>query len=142
MYYDDNKWGLLDSTGEEVTKPQYDEFRLTENKKIIAVEQNKKWFLISTRGKRVTPDMFDDFEELDNYLILVKNDGKCGVINKDGKVVIPLKYDVITVSTLFGLRTMQVFKNGLTRLIDYSGKVIYPCKYTSIRCADGKIVTF
>ena len=142
MYYDDNKWGLLDSAGEEVTKPQYDEFRFTENKKIIAVQQNKKWFFINSCGKRLTPDMFDDFEEVDNYFISVKKDGQCGVINRNGKVVIPFKYDAITISTICGPRTMQVFKNGLTGLIDYTGKVIYPCKYTSIHCADGKIVTF
>ncbi len=140
MYHDDDKWGLLDTVGEEVTKAQYDQFRNTENDKMIAVQQNKKWFFINNHGKKLTPDMFDDFAEADGYFIIVKKDGLCGVINRNGKLVIPVKYDEITIGTQCGPGTMQVFKNGLTGLIDYAGKVICPCKYTYIRCAGGEIV--
>jgi len=140
LYFKDDKWGVLDSAGAEVTGPVYDDFRYTESRKIFALRKNDKWFFIDSRGKPLILDGFDDFQEIGSYITIVKKGGQWGVINKSGKLVIPVKYDSITPNTFCGRRIMQVSKNGLYGLIDYNGKVIYNCKYSVIRCIDGKMV--
>jgi hypothetical protein len=130
----------LDSAGNEVTRPVFDDIRYIESKKIFAQKQNGKWFFIDRRGRPLILDGFDDFQEIDSYFTVVKRNGQCGMIDKHGKLVIPVKYDSITPNTFCGRRIIQVSKNGLYGLIDYNGKVIYNCKYSAIRCINGKVV--
>ncbi|WP_029269375.1 WG repeat-containing protein [Flavobacterium sp. KJJ] len=83
-----NKWGFVDSNGNEIIPLKYDcaqDF----NYGLAAVELNGKWGFINTRGKEITEMKYDrvsDFQDV----ALVFIDNKYGIIDKTGKEIIPI----------------------------------------------------
>jgi len=121
LYYRDKKWGLIDSTGVEITPPLYDEANPTIAENIIA-QQNNKWGMINNRGKMLLPFEYDEirldrasllsgYNSLaiksenqydmtginlsDYYYFLVKKGSKYGMMSKNLKMILPVEYDKI-----------------------------------------------
>jgi hypothetical protein len=105
-----------------------------EKVKRVRVNVNNKWGLTDFAGTTILDPMFDEMNPFSDGLSLVKTE-KYGFIDKNGKVVIPIKYDDAYDFTM-GLaivgitNTNQVMKFGV---IDNSGKIIIQPKYESMR---------
>ncbi len=71
-------------------------------------------------------------------------EGKYGLINDEGEVVVPIIYDSIEDFKFYDkLWTSIAEKNGKFGLIDYEGNTILPFIYPALkREASGKLVVF
>ena len=118
----DGKWGYIDKEGKEVVSPKYedaDDFR----EGLARVEADGKYGYIDKEGKEVISPKYEgsgyfgkntkmliasssDVDVIDygyeeafsDGLIAVKKDGKAGVINQEGEVIIPTIYDYIYIA--------------------------------------------
>lgn len=147
--YTNEKWGVIDTNGDIVIEPAYEEMIIIPNsqkpvficsydvttdgeyKTKVINEKNEQLF---TNYTTVTPlDNHDKNNNLwyEKNLLRVMKDGKYGVINFDGKEVIKCEYDEITALT--GLQNeLLVKKDGKYGVINGMGTtVIYP-EYVSI----------
>jgi hypothetical protein len=96
----------------------------------VRVNVNNKWGLTDYAGTSIVGPIFNEMNPFYDGLSLVKTE-KYGFIDKNGKVVIPIKYDDARDFTM-GLAIVgitnanQVMKFGV---IDNSGKIIFQPKY-------------
>ena len=118
----DGKWGYIDKEGKEVVSPKYegaDDF----SEGLAEVKADGKWGCIDKEGKEVISPKYEKsqyfgknielltvtssngivcwqgYEEAFSYgLIAVIKDGKAGVINQEGEVIIPAIYDYIDIT--------------------------------------------
>lgn len=87
--------------------------------------------LINTNGKIIIEPIYD---EISGYFIngfmRVRNNGKAGIVNEKGEVVIPIKYDNV-LDYKNGMFTAE--KNNKWGIIDTKNKIIIPFEYGRIR---------
>lgn len=156
----DGKYGYINQKGEEVIKPQYDYAEgfldglafICNN---IDAKGNQKCDYIDIYGKIQKPQprfidrnskaaMIDasNYSEIGDFheglahvcKTITNQQEKCGYINKDGKIIIPLKYDYAS-DFSEGLASVSIFdKNGKRLLkesgyIDKTGKLILKGDY-------------
>ncbi len=148
--YVDNKWGVINTKGEVVVSPSYEEM-------IIIPDNTKPVFIctynvdyatgsyetkvINEKNKEVYTD-YDKIEAFENYdenyalwyeksVLKAQKDGKYGLITIDGKEILPCQYDDIQV-----LQSVKnVFcttKDGKKGLVDIAGKQIVENEYAEI----------
>ena len=148
--YADNAWGIVDSDGNKVIEPMYQEM-------IIVVNNSKDVFLctydvneetgeyktkvVNKENKEIYTE-YDKVEALENYdvnenvwyekdILRVQKDGKYGIIDINGKEILATQYD--NIETLKGLQnSLIVEQGGLKGLVNDSGVTIIPPEYKSI----------
>lgn len=144
-YQREGKWGLLDTTGVEITKPLYDkiEFQFfnrnagSNPNNLIKVMINKKWGLIDRNGNKLLDLEYDELSNRYSGLSLAKKDGKYGLLSKDIKLITPIKYDEIMLQD----QDFQIEKfipvriNKKIGLINSKGDEIIPVKYDYVNRA-------
>jgi len=87
-----DKWGYVDSIGNEVIPLKYEEARnFSEN--LAPVKLNGKWGFIDKTGKEIIPFKYDNAISFDFGFAPVSLNGKMGLIDNTGKEITPLKYD-------------------------------------------------
>ncbi|WEK20516.1 MAG: WG repeat-containing protein [Candidatus Pedobacter colombiensis] len=133
------KWGLLDTTGVEITKPLYDKLEFQFFKKnansdannLIKAMVNKKWGLIDRNGNKMLDFEYDELSNRYSGLSLAKKNGKYGLLSKDIKLITPIKYDEITLQDGdFRIEKFILVRiNKKTGLINSKGNEIIPVKY-------------
>lgn len=149
--YDNGKWGVINSYGDMVIKPEYDE--------MIVIPQNAqdlfictydadysngtyKTKVINAKGKEVVKD-YDKIEAITNYddekgiwyennVFRVMKNGKYGLINYAGKKLLECEYD--SINTINGIENSLIIeKNGAFGLCDDSGNIIIEPNYKEIK---------
>ena len=149
--YTDGKWGVINSNGDIVIPPSYDEMiTIPDNKTDLFIcmynvnyddgTYNTK--VLDAKNKEILQD-YDLVEAIDNYdennniwyekdVLKVKKDGKYGLINNSGKELLACSYDEIT--PILGINNSYIIKQGDTvGLIDNTGKVIINPIYKEIK---------
>lgn len=148
--FTNGNWGVINSSGEEVVQPAYSE--------MIAIPNKQKPVFICTydvnyvdgtyRTKAINDknqDIFTDYENVatiqnldknnnlwfEENVLKVQKDGKFGLINLDGKEILPCEYDSIT--TLRGIKNSIIIKkDGKIGLVNTDGSIIVPVEYADI----------
>ena len=148
--YLDNKYGVINSEGQVVIEPSYAEYIVIPNAKkdifICTYDVNYSTGEYKTKALNANNDeiftQYEQIEALENYdknqsvyyennAIKVKKDGKYGIINIDGKEILPCEYDEI--KTLKGLEnSILVYKDGNMGLVDSKGNKVIKAEYTNI----------
>lgn len=115
-FVENGKYGFLDTTGKVVVKPVYDRVYgyLID---VTAVQKDEKWALINDKGKPITDFIYDNIVGhtwYDEQYVVVYQNNKCGVIDKKGKLILPIEYEAIhDFSQATGLKPeFRVTKNG------------------------------
>ena len=148
--YANNAWGIVDSEGETVVEPMYQEM-------ITVVNNSKDVFLCTYDVNEQTGEYktkainkenqeiytgYDKIEALENYdenenlwyekdILKIEKDGKYGILSIDGKEIIAPQYD--SIETLKGIKdSLIVEKDGKYGLINNSGVTIIDAKYNEI----------
>ena len=131
-----NGLGYRDENGTIIIPPIFDFIHNDYNydDEVFLVGKNKKWALVTSENNFQIPELIFDFikrdEESNLYLARIKN--KCGFIDKNNQVIIPIKYDYYGI---YGsCRNWNEFHNGLAFVeedgkwgyIDEQGKEILP----------------
>lgn len=122
----DDKWALINTKFEEITKYKYDEiivdeFDLCSRYKVVFVREGDKYKLINLEGEDITKAEFDFVKPFSNgELAAVCKDGKWGFINTEGELKIKYKYeDAKSFSDLYA----PVMKDGLWGYINKKEEV-------------------
>lgn len=148
--YKDNKWGVINSFGEYVIAPSYQEM-------VIIPDSSKEVFLctydineqsgeyktkaVNNKNEQIFTN-YTKIEALENYdknkniwyeqdILKVEKGGKWGLINLEGNELINPQYD--NIETLKGLKnSLLVEKDGLAGLVNDKGVKILDTTYTKI----------
>lgn len=146
-----DKWGVINQDGEYVINPSYQEM-------IVIPDKTKDVFIctydvddttgtyktkalnkdneeIFTQYEQILPiENFDENENLwyEQDVLKVMQNGKYGLINLNGKQILPCEYDNITV--IQGIENSLIIeKNGQKGLCNDSGSVLIEPQYTEIK---------
>ena len=149
--YAQNKWGVMNQDGEEVITPSYQEM-------IIIPDEEKEVFIctydvddqtgtyktkvINSKNEEIFTE-YDQVEAIDNMdknnnlwyeknVLKVSKNGKYGLIDFNGKELLPIEYDEIT--TLDGMEnSVLVKKDGKVGLVNDNGSIIIDANYKEIK---------
>lgn len=149
--FQDNKYGVINNKGEEVITPSYQEYIVIPNNKkdiflcTYDVDYTKKTYktkALNSKNKEIFTE-YENIEPIANYdlnnvisyeqnAIKVQKNGKYGMIDIEGKELLPCEYD-----ELYSLKNTDnsiiVKKDSKIGLVDSSGKVIMQPEYKTIK---------
>lgn len=149
--YSQNKWGVINQDGEEVIQPSYQEMIIIPDKTkdvfICIYNVNEETGTYQTKAINKENEEiltgYEQIEALDNMdengnvwheekVLRVKKNGKYGLIDLNGKELLPAEYDEITV--LDGIEnSIIVKKDGKVGLVNDNGSLIAEVKYKEIK---------
>ncbi len=150
VIFENNKWGVIDSSGNKIIDPSYEEMITIPNSKndvflcIYDVNYETgeyKTKVLNSKNEQILTE-YEQIEAIsnkdinnniwyENNVLKVKKDGKYGIINLAGKELAPCQYDEIT--ALEGIKnTLKVIQNGKVGILDEEGKEIVKIQYTDI----------
>jgi hypothetical protein len=149
--YTNEKWGVINSKGNIVIEPTYDEMIIIPNKTEpifictydVDYENNTyKTKVLNEKGKEIFKE-YDKVEAIYNYdennnlwyennVLKVENNGLYGLINFNGKQLLECNYDEI--ESLKGTENSYIIKKGENvGLSDELGNIIIPVEYKEIK---------
>lgn len=112
-----------------------------QNNPVIVKDYNDCTYgLQDENGKWLAQPVYSQIEPFHHELTRVSRGGYWGMMNRNGKEVIPAIYDEVRFSCNTSKWTFQredlivVEKNGKTGIVDSTGKMIVPVKYEMIGC--------
>ncbi len=107
------KEGLIDTNGNIILEPKFDEISGYYQNGYMRVRNNGKTGIIDEKGEIIIPIEYDDISDFKNSVFLAKKNKKWGMINEKNNIVIPIEYNKI-----------RFFSEGLA-LISLKGKIGY-----------------
>lgn len=130
----ENKYGYLNLQGKIVVPLIYDKiednpYRFEDR---IRVRLGDKWGVIDPKGEKITDFVYDEIQQYSSDLAGFYRDGKGGYINRDGKVVIPARYDFVDwfeKKIAFVGNLNPTDSNLYYGVIDKTGEFIIPCQF-------------
>ena len=149
--YSANKWGVINQDGEEVIKPSYQEMIVIPNKEkdvfICTFNINEqtgeyKTKAINSKNEEILTE-YEKIEALENIdennnvwfeenLLKVSKNGKFGLIDFNGKELLPTEYDEI--SMLEGIaNSIVIKKDGKVGLVNDNGSIIVKTEFAEIK---------
>ena len=143
------RYGINNLQNEEIVGMKYTNIEFIEGTEefIVTTEENKVGLITSTGDTRVTPQ-YDALKQIDKdlNLYLATTNGRNGIIERNGKILIYLEYDQIGVDTtqfqsndiknkyiLFN-NAIPVKQNGKWGLFNIEGQQILPTEYDNMGC--------
>ena len=119
------KWGVINSSGDVLFEPKFNYISLFKNKTAI-YREGSRYGLINPKGQKITLKEYDNLTKISRnskgqLLYLVKNKGKQGVINDQGKEVVPLLYVSIKKELNFFISKKETKK---TDVLTFGGELI------------------
>ena len=94
-FQENGKWGFINTAGDVVVEPQYEDCHDFIND-FAAVKIGGKWGFIDKYHKLVIPPGFHDVKDFKNGLAIVLKDGKWGVINTKGESPAGIIFDEVS----------------------------------------------
>lgn len=149
--FTNNKWGVINSNGEEVITPSYDEMVIVPNKEkavfIVTYDADYangtyKTKAVNEKNEQLFTDYSEGVEAIQNYdsqnnlwyektCLKVKKSGKYGLIDFSGKILLPAEYDEIT--PVIGVENSLITKkDGKYGLVSSTGSIIINNEYEQI----------
>lgn len=148
--YENNKWGVIDNNGNVIIDASYDEMIvIPNNKKAVFIctydindetgefktkainEKNEE--ILKNYEKIEALDNFDSKQNIwfENAVLRIQKNGKYGLIDLDGKIILEAQYDNIW--TLKSIEENYVFeKDGKIGLANSKGQIIIEPEYSKI----------
>jgi hypothetical protein len=127
-----DKWGVIDKTGKEVVKPQYDDpeyFAYSFIEGMAQVSKDGKWGYIDKTGKEIVSPQYELFGgDFSDGLAAIFVDGQFGYINKSGDEVIEPQFDEAS-DFSEGLAVVRDSDTGYISFIDKTGKKVIETPY-------------
>ena len=148
--FKDNKWGVIDENGDIIIEPSYEEMMIIPNNKtdifLCTYDVNYDTGDYSTKAlNSKNQEIFTEYnkvEAISNHdendtlwyednVLKVQKDGKWGVINYDGKVLLNTEYD--SIESVQGIKNaLLIEKEGKYGVADNEGKIILDPIYTGV----------
>ena len=148
--YKDNKWGVINSNGDIVIDPAYQEMIVIPNSKNaifictydidyetgeyktkVLNEKNQEIFTNYDKVEAIANKDENNNLWYEENILKVEKNGKYGIINSTGKELTLIEYDEITASA--GIKnSLKVKKDNKYGIINEDGKVVIPTSYADI----------
>ena len=126
------KYGLIDSTGQEVIPCKYEKI-IFDKDDCYAVKYNEKWGLINTQGIEVISIGYDNINIIDKDFIGVKKYNKWSFINYEEKQISANKYDAMHIKTNEYVAVGNNESGSISwGMINNKGEEIIPLKYSFV----------
>lgn len=149
VVFKDNKWGVIDSSGNMIIDPSYEEMITIPNSKndvflcIYDVDYETGEYKTKALNSK-NEEIFTQYEQIEaisnqdasNHIwyenvLKIKKDGKYGIIDLTGNELTSCQYDEITV--IKGIKsTLKVIKDGKVGIINSEGKELLSTKYIEV----------
>lgn len=149
--FKDNKWGVINSSGNNVIDPSYEEMITIPNYKkdvfLCIYDVNYETGEYKTKAlNSKNEEIFTDYEKIEaiqnkdknnnlwyeDNVLKVKKDGKYGIINLDGKELSECEYEEIL--AVEGIKNaLKVKVDGKYGVIDNEGKEILKAEYADVQ---------
>lgn len=129
-----SKAGIINTSGIFITNPEYDNINLINNHIAIGYK-GKKNYLINLQQNSSKEMNYDIVDTWKNDLLIVSNYGYYGIIDKNLKIVLPLKYELILCSFKIPNNPLFLFDYAIVRCkgkegyVDPKGYEFVPPKY-------------
>ena len=148
--FTNGNWGVINSSGDTVIEPAYSEMIVIPNKTkpvfictydVNYVDNTFKTKVINDKNQELFTE-YQNISAMQNFdknnklwyeenVLKVQKDGKFGLINLDGKQILPCEYDSII--TLKGIKNSLIIKkDSKIGLVNTDGTIIVPVEYTDI----------
>lgn len=154
--YTNDKWGVINSKGETIIEPTYDEaIIIPDSTKAVFICTYDVDYTNNTYKTKVLNDKnseiitgYETVEAIENHdnennlwyekdVLKVKQDGKYGLVDLKGTQIANCEYDSIT--ALLGTENSLVaVKDGKKGIIDNTGAVIVESKYKNVQAISEK----
>lgn len=138
IYFDDkiSKFGVLSDNYNVLISPQYDYIENLEDTVFFKVIKNKNLYLLNFKSKELIK--IDNFKMDNNKNILITQDKKTSLIDKNGKLLIGENYDYI----LYTKEDKAVVSlNKKYGIVDYQNNIVLPFKYEEVYFSGKNIIT-
>jgi hypothetical protein len=135
LFCRDGFCGAVSSSGQG-TEPAYvDHYQLSPG--LLMLRRDSLWCLFSAKaGRVITSQGFSSFRMLADGTVAGMQNGQQGLIDEDGRVLLPAEYQDIAPN---GRTGYNVMKNNLWGLVDRSGNPLLPTEYTHIELFSGEL---
>ena len=154
--YENEKWGVIDTKENVIIEPSYDEMIIIpDNTKDIFVCTYDVDYTNNTYKSKIinknNEELFKDYDKIEliynndesnnlwyeKNILKVQKDGKYGLIDYDGKEILPCKYE--NIDSLKGVTSVYVtVKDGKQGLCDNIGNIIIQNEYAGIKALTAK----
>ncbi len=125
------KWGLMDISGQLVVSPQYEVIGAPEKFGYILMQQAGKIGVLDNNGEVLIRAKYDEVKILGAHFISVTESGIQKIINSKGNTVLSdQNYEQLKV---IHPDYLTFSKNGLLGCVKADGQLVTPPKYTSIQ---------
>ncbi|TXI83230.1 MAG: WG repeat-containing protein [Crocinitomicaceae bacterium] len=123
----DGLYGFINGTTfEEITPINADQITCFKDG-IASMKMNNEWILIDTLGLVYTKDRYKNTKLLENGFAQVEKEGKYGIIDENGRSVVPIIYEEMKfIVNHENSYFIGVKKNGKYGIINIKNEVIYP----------------
>ncbi len=129
------KWGLLDANNKLISAVKYDNILFPKNDGMAMVTVKDKQGYINLLGEEVIPPIYDKLEEFNTNSILAHLDGKVGLFESNGKLIIPFTYDDISLNLCdMNSQTFKIRLNNKFGWVDNKGTEILAPIYETAEC--------
>lgn len=126
-----DKYGVLDKKGKKVLPLKFEEIYVL-NDELIAVKNKRgKYGMYNFKGKKLSDHVYDYMNGYGRSVIEVSKDGKWGYLNKDGKVIIDIKYKQLDINVLDS-QYVQIKIDEKYGIMDIKGEFLLEPKYDCI----------
>ena len=126
LQFPNSLWGLIDSLGNVILKPTYEDFVYESYFNVAKVKKNNLWGLINKKGENITRQKYQEITLYVSPWLAVKEKGRWGVISYSGEIIIHPQFEEI--SSIGELITAK--KNNKWGFIDGKNKIIIPFTYS------------
>lgn len=126
LQFPNSLWGLIDSLGNVILKPTYENFSYESYFNVAKVKKNNLWGLINKKGENITRQKYQEITLYVSPWLAVKEKGRWGVISYSGEIIIHPQFEEI--SGIGELITAK--KNNKWGFVDGKNKIIIPFIYS------------
>ncbi|TAH27344.1 MAG: WG repeat-containing protein [Cytophagales bacterium] len=132
ILYPDNKYYLYNKDIQKISENGFQQIEIQDGEIARAKTKNKFNFIDTYTGIGITNNYYDSASVMSSEGAKVMQNKLWGYIQKNGKLLIEIKYDSIQ-STQWNNKTLwNTWKNKLCGVIDTSGKEIFKNEYEKI----------
>ena len=133
------KWGIVDDENRPLLPCKYDYIAYawdedSQDGRNYVVVQNDKFGKVTRTGEEIFPCLYDGITTWveygpDGHFVMIGN--KMGLIDYNGKIVIPIQYE--SIGWLSGTKWAMIYDNGKMGLCDKeNGEIFLPLEYDSL----------
>lgn len=96
VIHKNEKAGVIDKTGKEVIPAEYDDISWVADNGLIFTCLSGNWRIANRAGEYISRYVFDDIGDFNHSRAYVRKGRKCGFIDRECKIVIPIEFDDAT----------------------------------------------